>query len=177
MFGTALDVSARGDSLTAYLPSRRLGMAIDSARDSLGLRQVGRLGYRAWSADWDPPDSAWSAAVWEDTLLVVRWAEEDDSLRLAVGSGGQPVWAVLARDGGPGVRTSYPEWAAWEGVRWPSLIEFEGASGDLEVTCRVRRVHFRDHPDGPALAVRLPTRAERLTPSALKRALERLPRF
>jgi len=177
MFGTALDVSARGDSITAYLPSRRLGMAIDSARDSLGLREVGRLGYRAWSADWDPPDSAWSAAVWEDTLLVVRWAEEDDSLQLAVGSGGRPVWAVLARDGGPGIQASYPEWAVWEGVRWPSLIEFEVASGDLEVTCRIRRVRFREHPDGPALAVRLPARAERLTPSALKRALEKLPRL
>ena len=31
--------------------------------------------------------------------------------------------------------------------------------------------------DGPALAVRLPARAERLTPSALKRALEKLPRL
>jgi len=38
-------------------------------------------------------------------------------------------------------------------------------------------VRFREHPDGPALAVRLPARAERLTPSALKRALEKLPRL
>src|SRR5262249_9225831 len=72
-FGTALDLSARGDTLVAYVPHDRLGMELDSAADSLGIADPGILGFRLWTARWHPPDEAWNRAEIADSVLVMRW--------------------------------------------------------------------------------------------------------
>jgi hypothetical protein len=173
-FGVALDLAAEGDTLMAYVPRDRLGMRVDSAEDSLGVRRAGALGWRIWSAGWRPPASAWERVEWADSLLRLRWAEARDSVALEVGSNGLPVSVTLSHAGTVVARGRYRSWTSWEGVPWPSLLEIEDASAKLRLISRVHRVRFVASPPRERLRVTLPDSAERLSPAGLRRIIERL---
>ncbi len=173
-FGVALDLAARGDSVTAWAPGRREGLALDAVRDSLGVPGLGELAVRLWSADWRPPTAAWSAATWEESLLVVGWRERGDSLSLAVDRRGLPAWARLRRSDGSGARAAYSMWTRTEGADWPWLVEVENAARSFRVTCRLERLRFASRPDPAQLTVRIPADAERLEAGGLRRLLEEL---
>ncbi|MBI1797562.1 MAG: hypothetical protein HY076_05160 [Candidatus Eisenbacteria bacterium] len=172
--GTAIDLGARGDSLTAYVPSRRQAVALDAARDTLGLLAPGGLGFRTMSATWRIPDGAWRDAAWADTLLCPRWLERDDTVAVAVGSHGLPVWASLTRAGHGGVRVAYRQWDRSNGAPWPAVLEISDLHGPLAVTFRISVMRFERRPDAARLVVPIPATAERLTFAELKRVLERL---
>lgn len=173
-FGTALDLSARGDSLSAYVPRSKVGLVVDAAGESLGVRDPGGLGYRFWSATWRPPEDAWVSAVWEDTLLKVRWLDHEDALELVIGSNGLPVSVAVTPRSGTEVHAQYLGWTAPERVFWPSLLKLERGAGDLTMTCRVHRIRFGQAPERSRLSVRLPSDAERLPWARLERALRGL---
>jgi hypothetical protein len=174
LFGTALDIGARGESLTAYVPSRRRALMLDAIRDSLGLRQPGRLAFRALTATWRPPAGAWQSAAWDDSLMRVAWLEDGDTLAIAVGSGGLPAWASLARPDGAGVRVDYQAWDQGSGVAWPVRFTIEDREGAFRVAARVARVRFPERADSLRLAVAIPAGAVPLTLAELRRVLERL---
>jgi hypothetical protein len=174
IFGTALDLGGRGDSLSAYVPSRRQGMTLDAQRDTLGVRRPGGLAFRALSGSWRPPESAWERAQQGDSLLEVRWLEDPDTVTVAIGSEGLPAWASLTRSDGGGVRVGYRSWDRTSGIAWPSVIDVVDLRGPLRVTCKVTQVHFSDRVDPWRLAVAIPPSADHLTLAALRRALERL---
>jgi hypothetical protein len=174
VIGTALDLAARGDSITAYVPPRRQALRLDAQRDTLGLPRPGGFAWRAMSGAWRPPDEAWSGATWNDTLLTVRWLERDDSLAIAVGSDGLPAWAELTRAGGGGVRVRYRGWDRGAQTPWPNVIEIADLRGSLSLTVRVTQVRFTDRPDPGRLAVPIPADAASLTLASLRRALVRL---
>ncbi len=174
LFGIALDVSARGDSVTAYVPPRRMALTTESAGDSLGVADPGRLGYRLWSAAWVPPAAAWKSATWDDSLLMLRWMEQGDSVRLAVGSNGLPRSVAFDREGHGGARADYLGWSTWDGVLWPSALEVADATGDYGLRCHVQNVTFRRAPDRSRLMVAVPAGAARVTRDDLRRAIARL---
>ena len=174
LFGTALDIGARGESLSAYVPSRRRALSLDARRDSLGILRPGGLVFRAASGAWRPPASAWQAAAWRETLLVVWWLEDSDTLSVAVGSDGLPAWATLTRPSGPGVRVDYQGWDRSTGVPWPARFALEDRGGAFRLRCKVSRVRFPARPDSLRLAVPIPAGAERLTLAGLRRVLERM---
>lgn len=174
LFGTAIDLAAHGDSLTAYLPSRRAGASLDATRDSLGVRLPGTLACRVMSADWQPPEDAWERAAWRDTLLVLRWEEDGDSLAVAVGGGGLPESVTLTGPAGRGARVRYEEWRFEDGVMWPALLVLEDLPRSFSITCRIERVRFRPRPDDQRFAVRIPGEARRLDRAELRRLLARL---
>jgi len=174
LFGTALDLAGRGDSLTAYVPSRRRGLALDAHRDSLGVGRPGGLAFRALTATWRPPEPAWGDARWADSLLRVSWVEEGDTLALAVGSHGLPSWASLRRPDGPGVRIDYEGWERGSGVAWPVRLTIHELDGAFRLSCKVSRVRFPGRPEDLRLSVAIPPDAVRLTLAELRRALERL---
>jgi hypothetical protein len=174
LFGTALDIAARGDSLSAYVPARRTGLRLDAARDSLGLLGPGGLGFRALSGAWRPPPEAWEAASRHDALLRVTWLEDADTLAVAVGSDGLPAWASLTRPGGTGVRIDYRAWDRSAGLAWPARFDFTDLAGGYRLECKVARVRFPSRPDPLRFSVPIPADAERLTLAGLRRALERL---
>lgn len=177
-FGTALDLAAHGDSLTAYVPGRHLGLSLGAAGDSLGLRGPGALGYRLWTAAWRPPVGAWDSVAWRDSALHVSWTEWGDSLELAVGSNGLPLALAFTPAGGSPLTVSYREWSSFEGmVLWPALLRLEEGDGDLTVTCRVHRARFARRVDPARLALSLPAEGERLTLARLKRALRGMGRL
>ncbi len=174
LFGTSLDIGARGESLSAYVPSRRRALSLDATRDSLGLFRPGALTFRAASATWRPPTGAWPEAAWRDTLLLVSWLEDADTLAVAVGGDGLPVWASVTRPGGTGIRVRYQAWDRSTGVAWPARFALEDHQGGFRLSCKVSRVRFPARADSLRLAVPIPAGAERLTLAGLRRALERL---
>lgn len=174
LFGTALDLGARGDSVSAYVPSRRRGLAVDARRDSLGILHPGGLAFRALSGAWRPPDDAWARSAWRDTLMWVWWMEDADTLGVAIGSDGLPAWASLTRSGGAGVQVTYHAWDRSTGTAWPAHFEFEDRNGGFRLACKVSRVRFATAPDLARLVVPIPPGTERMTLAGLRRALERL---
>jgi len=172
LFGTALDVSARGDSVTAYVPPRRIGLETFAARESLGIEDPGGIGVRLWNATWAPPADSWKTARWEDSLLVLTWTEASGRVRLGVGSSGLPAWAEI--ESGAGTHAHYTAWSVVGGVHWPSTMTIEGADGAWQVDCRIGNVRFAPHADPELMAVRLPGDAERVTRAELRRAIGRL---
>lgn len=172
-FGVALDIAAHGDSLAAYAPGERLGLVLDAAADTLGVRSPGALGYRVMSAAWSPPGEAWSAGRIEDSLLVVRWSEAGDSLVLGVGSNGLPRWILLRGPGGATATASYRAWVLVDRTPWPSRVEFEDGAARIRLTLRLTRVRRNAHPAPRLLSVQIPPGAERLDWTAFRRALER----
>lgn len=174
LFGTALDVGARGESLCAYLPSHRRGVMLDAIRDSLGVARPGRLAFRTLTATWRPPDDAWRNAAWDDTLMRVWWLEDGDTLAVGVGSAGLPGWASFARPGGAGIRVEYRGWDLGSGVAWPARFAIADREGTFRLSCKVARVRFPARADSLRLAVAIPAGAVPLTLADLRRALERL---
>jgi hypothetical protein len=176
LFGTALDASGHGDSLTAYVPPRRAGMQLAEAGDSLGLREPARFVVRSLAALWRPPAAAWRASSWRDTLLETRWQEDEDSLVVAVGSSGRPVTTTIAREG-RGVRVRYEGWQGEQGAEWPARLTIDDLDNRGHVTFVLRNLRFAAAPDRARLMVRLPDDAERVTLAELRRAFERLSAF
>ena len=173
-FGTALDLGLAGDSITAYVPAQRWGVALDAARDSLGLDQPGRLAARVVSAGWRPPVTAWPAGVLEGGLLVLRWNEAADSVAVAVDETGTPLWARLWRGPRRGVAVNYERWESADGVAWPALLEVRDLGEAFDLSCRLERLSFSARPDRSRLAVLIPGDAERLGLGRLRGLLERL---
>jgi len=174
LFGTALDLGARGESLSAYVPSRRRGVMLDAIRDSLGVRRPGALAFRALSATWRPPDDAWRSATWDDSLMRVWWVEDGDTVAVAVGSTGLPIRASLARPNGAGVRVEYRAWDMSGGVAWPATFVILDRGGAFRISCKVSRVRFLARADSLRLAVPIPAGVVPMTLAQLRRVLERL---
>ncbi len=175
-FGTALDLSGRGDSLTAYVPPRRAGLQLSDAGDSLGLREPARFVVRSLGGLWRPPAQAWRSATWRDTLLETRWEDGEDSLTVAIGSSGRPATVTIAREG-RGVRVRYEGWEGGRGAEWPSRLTIDDLQDRGHITFVVRNVRFAETPDRSRLSVRIPADASRVTLTELRRALERLSAF
>lgn len=173
LFGTAIDMAVRGDSVDAYVPSQRIGIAIASAGDSLGLEEPGRLVWRAASAAWDPTRDAWRDGELRDSLRVVRWTDGPDQIELEVGRSGLPVSVRLRRGGGE-VLVRYIRWSRADGVDWPVRVAVTDGQKRVEVTWALERVRFRERPAPDQLTVRIPEGAERMTGGELLRVWEHL---
>jgi len=174
LFGTALDLGARGDSLTAYVPSRRRGLSVDAIRDSLGVSRPGSLVCRALAATWRPSGDAWNHAIARGGVLEVVWLEGKDSLSLAVANAGLPAWASFRRAAGGGVRVDYQGWDGESGVSWPARLVLTDLDGGFRIACKVSRVRFAERPDSLRLVVPIPPGAVPLTVAELRKTLERM---
>jgi hypothetical protein len=173
LFGTALDLALAGDSVTAYVPAGRWGVALDATRDSLGLERPGRALARLWCAGWRPPRAAWADGTWDGDGLAVGWRDGEDSVTIVVDRDGLPTRASETRGGGRGVDVRYERWETVEGVAWPVALRVVTRDGALDLACRVDRVTFPRGGDGSRLAVRIPGGAERIGVADLRDLLER----
>lgn len=171
-FGTALDVAARGDSLTAFVPARHLALELGAASDTLGMPIPGPLAYRLWSATWAPPGDAWRSGTVVDSLIVLRWTESGDSLALGIAPSGLPRRVEWERPGSARVVCDYPAWAWVRNTAWPSRIEFEDVDGAVRVSCTLSQLRAAATPARARTGVRLPDGVERVEWSALRRWIE-----
>jgi hypothetical protein len=172
LFGTALDLLVRGDSLSAYVPPRRMAFEVASLEESLGVRLPGAWACRAFGATWRPVDARWMR-VSEDSLWHAAWLEGSDSLAMALDSRGLPVSVELRAGGGRRLTVGYPAWNWSEGQAWPARIEIEEGSGAFRATLRIDRVRFLPEPDPQWMALAIPASAERLDWEALRGAIAR----
>jgi hypothetical protein len=150
-----------------------MGVVLDAAAESLGVRAPGPLGARVLAATWEPPAAAWARAGFEDSLAVVGWKEEGDSLTLRVGSDGLPSTVELSHARGDRVEARYRGWDFVEGVRWPAWMEFEDRAAGLTLTLKLGHLVRNVAPARDRLVVRVPPDAERLEWPEVRRALER----
>src|SRR5439155_7365948 len=128
-FGTALDLAARSDTVTASMPGERLAFEGVGPETTSRLGGPGAIGFRIWSGAWDPPARAWRETVARDSLLALHWTEGPDSLVMTVGRAGLPVEVAAAPGSGHGARVRYRGWTHVDGVAWPSLLEIEIDAG------------------------------------------------
>jgi hypothetical protein len=170
LFGTALDLAVRGDSLRAYFPPRRLGLTVDAIEESLGVRAPGRWACRALGAEWNPRSGRW-VTPFQDTLWRVTWTEETDSLMMSVGSSGLPQEVELHDRSRHHYRVRYLAWQVEDRTAWPARLEFDEGLGSVRMSCRVDRVQFFAKPDPRWLVLNIPARAERASWSTLRQAL------
>ena len=173
LFGTALDLLLRGDSLTAYVPPRRLGVQLGSVEDSLGVRRPGEWGCRALAASWNAVDARWETAR-GDSFRRARWAEGEDSLRMSVDVRGLPVDVEIRPARGAALDVRYTAWQWIESTAWPGRIEIAGDSARVRIALRVDRVRFTAHPDPQWMVLAIPASAERLDWRSLKETLARV---
>ena len=174
LFGVLVDVAARGDTVTAFMPARRLVLDLPEADDTLGVREPGLLAFRVWSGTWRPPDEAWRRSQTADSLVHVRWVEAGDSLELAVDARGRPSAVRLVRPDGADLRCRYLGWEGVGSVSWPSWLEFEDAAGTVHAECKLGSLRARSAGDRSRYMVRIPSNASRLEWSTLRAAIERL---
>lgn len=166
-FGTALDLTAAGDSLWLWVPSERAAVRASSAEPPLDLPAAAAFAVRVATAAWPVPAAAWRAARPADTLTVVRWVEAGDTLELEVGTSGLPRRARLLRPGMRPVRVTYLAWRSHEGTPWPERIEVEDEGGALRLSVRVRHTRRVDESDAARWRALIPDEAEQLDPEAL----------
>jgi len=174
LFGTALDLGVRGDSLLAWVPVWKTGLRLGSARESLGIREPGGLVYRVLSGNWTPPASAWDLMVRSDSLAALSWSEEEDSLHLTLGSEGLPRRMVVARGDQAAVEVHYQAWDQGSSVAWPSQIELLERRHEVRILFKASRLRFPPLADTSRLAVRIPPHADVLTLAELRNVLGRL---
>jgi hypothetical protein len=173
-FGVALDAAAARDSLVFHSPRERVALVLPAAAESIGVRDIGALGCRLWSATWRPPSTSWEEGAWEDSLWVLRWREGEDSLKLAIGSNGLPATIVVGRAGVSSITAHYPGWAAVDGTQWPARADCADDAGRFEITSRIQRVRFEARMDPERLRIEFPERTRRVTLAEVAERLARL---
>ena len=173
LFGTAADLLVRGDSLTAYVPPRRMGVEVGSLEDSLGIRRPGEWGCRTLAATWDPAGAHWTAGD-ADSLRHAAWVEEGDSLELDLDSKALPVAVTIRSARGGTLAIRYPAWQWIESTAWPSRIEIEDAEAGVQIALRVDRVRFERQADPQWMMLVVPASAEHLDWRSLKESLARV---
>lgn len=171
MFGTAFDLSARGDSVIAVIPSRRMAVAADAVRDTLGLAAPGMHVYRLLSAAWRPAsDASWQPG--NDGTLQVRWAEGPDSAALSIDREGRPAHLVWATADGMTWMVDYLTWTTENGMPWPESFRCQDGRGRASLTARLARVRLQSQQNPGRLAVRVPPQTEWMDWHRFRLALE-----
>lgn len=155
-FGTALDVVARGDSMTAWVPAARMATALDATADSLGVALPGALGYRLWSAAWEPPSGAWPEAGRSDSTVALVWDDAWGHWSLDIGRSGLPSAVLLETLAGRRWEARYPAWTHSADGPWPARVEVD-APGDLHMTAKLQRTRTTPAAAG-RFALRVPAR-------------------
>ena len=89
LLGLLADVGARGDTLTVWVPSERLGIMVPDLADTLGVRDPARFLARALTATWVAPHEAWRQGVLDSAGALLAWDERDEHWTLRVATGGR----------------------------------------------------------------------------------------
>jgi hypothetical protein len=168
--GTVIDLGGRGSGLTASFPSRRAYVRQDAAAESLGIRSPAEMVVRVCSANWRPPESAWTEATRLGAREQLRWMEGSDSIRVTVDVAGLPAEIEVGRADRAALRIRYLDWSRGN-PSWPSHIEIGDTTAGAELKCRLERVRGRTPADSARLAVAVPAGATRLEWSEAVRAV------
>lgn len=170
LLGLLADVSVRGDTLTAWMPSQRLGVRIPALSDTLGLVDPALFLGRALLAAWQAPHEAWQRAVTDSAGVTLEWPEGGDAWRLRIDRDGRPRDVRVAREA-HSVTARYAAWRGRGAGAWPSRIELADGAGWVLVRVELEDLHTSKHPKPAWYALALPDDARRLELDDVKRVL------
>ena len=170
VLGLLADVAVRGDTLTAWVPSERLGLRVPDLSDSLGVREPARFLARALTASWQAPSEAWKQAVADSAGVTLAWPEHDEQWTLRVDRDGRPREVVVARNG-QSVRARYGAWRGAGPYAWPARVELADAAGWVALTLDLEDLHAAKRARPAWFALVLPDDARRLELDDVKRIL------
>jgi len=175
LLGVLADVAIQGDTLTAWMPSERLGIRIPELSDTLGIRTPALFLGRALTAGWQAPADAWQHARPDSGGAIVEWPEGDERWTLRVARDGRPRDITLAR-GEHSLTARYRSWHG-DGVEaWPERIDVADGSGWLRLAFVLDEVRPQKAARPAWFALDLPDDARRLELDDLRRILaKRLP--
>jgi hypothetical protein len=170
VLGTLLDAVIASDTLTAWMPSERLGMRLPGLADSLGIREPGRFIGRAIVAGWQPPAEAWRRARMDSSGAELDWQEGGGSWTLRVDASGRPTALSVARDTHV-VRVRYSGWHGTGASASPSRVEVADGAGWLRVRMDLEDVHSLRRPKPTWFRLSLPEDVAPLDLDDLRRVL------
>ena len=170
VLGTLLDAVVAADTLTAWMPSERLGLRLPGLGDSLGIREPGRFIGRALVAAWQPPAEAWRRARLDSSGAELGWQEGGARWTLRVDTNGRPGALRVARDSHE-VRVRYSGWHGAAASALPSRVELEDAGGWVRVRMDLEDVHSLRRPKPAWFRLPLPEDFAPLDLDDLRRVL------
>jgi hypothetical protein len=162
-FGVAMELSARAETLEAYVPSRRTGGRTVTDPAGLGV-PPSMAAVRFLAGAWTPPGAAWDAATRSDSGWVVRWAEHADSLRLVVDGDGRPRMIEWRPALGDTLCVRYVSFVPLGGSSWPDRTEWSEARWGMSARVRLERLR----PEAPPANERLRIRSSLAGPETLE---------
>jgi hypothetical protein len=172
--GVAVDASARRDTLVLDAPALGIAAVTDAGQDRSSRQDIGSWVWRALSASWAPPGSAWAAGAEQDSAWAVRWIEAKDSLELAVAATGLPRSLSIRPPKGEPIGIRYERWSTRDGVMWPDRLVVADGSGRVRVTLQPQSLTLRAHDSQGPPRLKAPSGALRLTREELVEWLEKL---
>jgi len=170
LLGVLVDVSLARDTLTAWMPSERLGLRIGGVRDSLGLPDPANFVRRALAATWRAPHAAWRAAVPDSDGVALAWREAGGDWDLRLDRAGRPQRLRVAARGRE-VTVRYSGWSGAGADAAPSRIEIADGDGWLHVRADLEDLRPIARPRPSQFAVTLPDGVRPFDLDDLKRAL------
>ena len=132
VLGTLVDVVVSGDTLRAWMPSRRLGLELPSFADTLGVPEPGRVLRQALAASWPAPREAWRRANADSAGARLAWREAGEDWTLLVDRAGRPRQVSWAREG-RGLEVRYAGWRGRGSSAWPTRIELADPAGGFRL--------------------------------------------
>jgi hypothetical protein len=170
LLGLLADVSVRGDTLTAWMPGRRVGVRVPALSDTLGLTDPALFLGRALLAAWQAPHEAWQRAVTDSAGVALEWPEGSDAWTLRLDREGRPREVRVAREA-RSVTVRYGAWRGGGAGAWPSRVEFSDGAGWVQVRVELEDLRTTKHPKPAWYALALPDDARRLELDDVKRVL------
>jgi len=170
LMGVLLDASLTGDTLTAWMPSQRLGLQLPGLGDTLGVADPGGFLRRAISAGWQPPREAWRAATADSAGASLAWREDERDWSMRVDRSGRPR-EVEVSDGTRRMSVRYPEWTGAGSQALPSRLEFADGEGQVRVRVEVEDLRPLKRAKPSWFALSLPEGVRAFGFEELRRAL------
>jgi hypothetical protein len=139
VLGTLVDAVLTGDTLRAWMPTRRLGLDLPGFGDTLGLPEPGRILRQALAASWPAPRSAWREAVADSAGASLAWSEAGEDWTLRLDRAGRPREVTWSR-AGKGLHVRYAGWRGRGSGAWPTRLELSEPEGAFRLQVAVEDV-------------------------------------
>jgi hypothetical protein len=170
VLGTLVDAVLAGDTLRAWMPSRRLGLDLPGFGDTLGVPEPARVLRQALAASWPAPREAWRHAVADSAGASLAWSEDGRDWTMRVDRAGRPSQVTWSR-AGKGLVVRYAGWRGAGSRAWPSRIELADPAGGFRLQLALENVRPLKRASPAWFALQLPEGVRPFGFDDLRRAL------
>lgn len=170
LLGVLLDAALTGDTLTAWMPTERLGLRVLSLGDTLGVEDPASFMRRALAAGWQPPREAWKSATADSAGASLAWKEDGREWTMRVERNGRPREVSVSEDGHR-LSVRYPYWKGAGEDALPGRLEFTDELAEVQVRLDLEDLRPLTQARPEWFAISLPSHVEPLGLDDLRRVL------